>query len=305
MRLRPAFTMLELIFVIVIMGIIGKFGVEFLAQAYRNFISSTINNTLQANSANAVEFIASRLQYRIKDSIIARTGETTTFTPLADASGETFVVLEWVSSDIDNFRATTTPNWSGIIDLDAGNANLLVSPATNTTDINSTIFALSHGNSGVNDAALYFIGSNQDIDGYGWNGTALADQNGSVMHPIKQGTNANEFVPRNGATNATNSFTGVNVYEYYQLTWTANAVVMENYNAGTKMGDLVFYYDYQPWNGEMFYTAGQNIKKFTIMENVSTFQAMAIGSIVKIQLCTKSDLMIEETYSLCKEKTIF
>ena len=74
MKTRSAFTMIELIFVIVVMGIIGKFGVEFLAQAYKSFIFSNVNNTLHSKSASAVEFIASRLQYRIKDSLIMRQG---------------------------------------------------------------------------------------------------------------------------------------------------------------------------------------------------------------------------------------
>ncbi len=64
--------MIELIFVIVIMGIIGKFGVEFLAQAYRSFISTTVNHNLQSSSASAVEFVSTRLQHRIKASTIAR-----------------------------------------------------------------------------------------------------------------------------------------------------------------------------------------------------------------------------------------
>jgi len=42
MKTRAAFTMIELIFVIVVMGIIGKFGVEFLAQAYKSFIFSSV-----------------------------------------------------------------------------------------------------------------------------------------------------------------------------------------------------------------------------------------------------------------------
>lgn len=310
MKVRNAFTMLELVFVIVVMGIIGKFGVEFLAQSYQSFIFSKINNTLQSNSATAVEFIASRLQYRIKDSVVARTGETTSFTALSSASGTTFTVIEWISTDMENFRGGTSPNWSGIIDFDDSNANssTLISPETNTTAINDYISVLSNTNTGINDSALYFIGSNVDINGYGWNGTALTNQN-SVMHPIRKSTVATEldrFIPVQG-NDATvdNSFIGTDVYEYYKLAWTANAIVMEDYNTTTLMGNLVFYYDYQPWSGELFYTAGKNIKKFTIMEDVSTFQAMAIGSIIKIQVCTKSDLITEETYSICKEKTIF
>jgi len=309
MRIRKAFTMLELIFVIVIMGIIGKFGTEFLAQSYKSFIFSSVNNVLQSNSATAVEFIAARLQYRIKDSVIARTGETTAFTPLADADGTTFTVIEWVSADTDNFRGSTSPNWSGIIDLNHADAavNTLVSPATDTNAINSLIGRLSHGTgTSINDAALHFIGANTDINGYGWDGNALTDQNGSVMHPIKAvGGEPTHFTSSNG-----DDFDTVEVYEYYKLAWTANAVVMEDYNTTSKMGNLVFYYDYQPWNGEWFYKTGQNIKSFTIMKQVSTFQSMAIGSIIKIQVCSKSTIIngdenSTEGYSLCKEKTIF
>ena len=54
LKFRNAFTMLELIFVIVIIGILSKFGVEFIAQSYKGFIVSNINNTLQSQSATAV-----------------------------------------------------------------------------------------------------------------------------------------------------------------------------------------------------------------------------------------------------------
>jgi Tfp pilus assembly protein PilE len=309
MKNRAAFTMLELIFVIAVMGIIGKFGVEFLAQAYNSFIFSSVNNELQANSESTVEFIAKRLEGRIKNSVIARTGKTSAFTAIADVNSSiTYKVFEWVSSDEDGFRGTTTPSWSGIIDLNnsASSAIILVSPRTETNTTNALINILSDGNSSINDAALYFIGADDNINGYGWDGNPIVNQF-AVMHPIKAEANITKFHPRNGQTDATNSFAGVDVYEYYKLAWTANAIVMENYNinqyAGKHMGDLVMYYDYQPWNGEKFYDNGKAIKKVTIMKNVSTFEFMSIGSIIKIQVCAKSDLI--EEYSLCKEKTVF
>jgi prepilin-type N-terminal cleavage/methylation domain-containing protein len=294
MKIRNAFTMIELVFVIVVMGIVGKFGVEFLVQAYRNFIFSNVSNTLQANSEIAIEFIANRLQYRIKDSTIAR-DTAGAFVPLANAAGGSYIVLEWIGSDIEGFRGDSLPYWSGVLDLNAGNAAALVSRATDTGSINALIDILSDGDSSINDAALYFIGSNNDINGYGWGG-ALTDQS-SVMHPINSNLVATQFVSR-PATAA--DFTGVDIYEYYKLAWTAYAVAMENYDNATKMGDLVFYYDYQPWNGESYLANG---KKATIMENVSTFQFRAIGSVAKIQVCVKSNLV--EEYSICKEKTIF
>ena len=284
---RAAFTLLELIFVIVIMGILAKFGVEFLSQAYKNFLFSSINAALQSQSEAAVETIASRLQYRIKDSIIARESGGG-FSALAGYTAGSAEILEWIGTDIDGLRGNSMPLWSGVINLGLSGATMLKSPETNTTAIDNFIDTLSYGDSGINNAAIYFIGSDSDINNYGWNGTALADHNTSVMHRINAGANIDEFVSGIGV-----DFNSTDIYEYYQLAWSAYAVVHSN------DGNLTLYYDYQPWEGES-YTSG---KSQLIMENVDTFRFKAIGSIVKIQVCVKTDLV--EEYSLCKEKTVF
>jgi len=294
---KKAFTMIELIFVIVIMGILAKFGVEFLAQAYNNFIFSNVNHTLQAQSAATVESIASRLQYRIKDSIIARQPGVDFQALSGSTLDDNATVLEWVASDIDGYRGNRLPMWSGIIDLADSNAARLSSPETNTNALNTLIGILSHGSgTGINNAALYFIGSDSNVrTGYGWNG-AITNQS-SVMHPIRRSIVAGEenlFIPVRGDNGVDNSFAGVDVFEYYQLAWTAYAV-----EHNTTSGNLTLYFDYQPWQGES-YTDG---KSFLLMQNVDTFRFKAVGSVVKIQVCVNTDLV--EDYSLCKEKTIF
>jgi len=288
LRARRAFSMLELIFVIVIMGIVGKYGTEFLAQSYSSYITTSINNRLLSQSESAIEFVASRLKYRIRDSIIAREAEVTTFDALSSLdSTKEYTVLEWVQKDIDGYRGTTKPYWSGIIDLDASDKDRLVSPETNTTEVNELIGLLSDENSStLADSALYFIGSNSDINGYGWDGNIFTDQT-KVMHPIKASSDEKSFAPSVG------DFLNIDVYEYYQLSWSANALILKD-------STLYFYYDYQPWKGELFYEDG---KKSIVMENVSTFKAIEIGSTIKVQICVKSDMM--EDYSVCKEKTIF
>jgi len=313
-KVKYAFTMIELIFVIVIIGILSKFGIEFLAQAYQSFIFSKVNNTLQAQSEVAVESIASRLQFRIKDSIIARDTVAPIIIPsfqgIQSASthlnSDQYNMLEWVGYDIDGLRGDANATWSGIIDLKPSTSTSLITHATSKNDLNSTIATLSAGNSNngsasvssIDDTAIYFIGSDSNVlTGYGWNGTALSDQNGSVMHPIKMTAN-NIFVSSNG-----DDFNQTDVYEYYQLAWTAYAVVLEG-------SDLFLYYDYQPWNGQKY--SDTNItSKTLLMENVDTFRFKAVGSVVKIQVCVFSTIISGDKnddiggYSLCKEKTIF
>lgn len=292
---KSAFTIIELLFVIIIIGILSKFGFELLRQAYENFIFSNINQQLQANSEMAVESIASRLQYRIKDSVIAR-NPGVAFAGLANSTlGANGTVLEWVGYDIDSLRAGATPSYSGIVDLNHASttATQLLSPETNTTAINATIAALSNGGSGVANSAIYFLGSNSDpmLD-YGWSGAAITDQS-RAMHPVMAGGAINLLIPRNGATNAGSSMAGFDGYEYYQLAWSAYAVALE--------GDSLFlYYNYQPWEGEGY----ANGTKVLLMQNVDTFRFTEVGSIIKVQVCVRST-QTNNNYSICKEKTVF
>jgi len=308
-KLRNAFTMIELIFVIVIMAVLAKFGVEFLAQSYNSFINSKINNELQSNSASAVEFVGKRLEHRIKASTIAREDDGN-FVPLRDYSDDNASIIEWIGADIDGFRGDSNPNWSGVIDLDPAltNSTRLTSIATNTTDINDLINELSYGDSSINDAALYFVNPDSLDINWGWDGNVsrfdtqlgiAGSQN--AIHPIRRSLAAlNEFIPIDG-NGVDNNFTGVEAFEFYQLAWSAYAIGIDDWNTTTSSGTLTLWYDYQPWKGESY---DVDAKTSTIMNNVSSFRFIARDSLIKIQVCVKS-LLTNEEYSICKEKTIF
>lgn len=298
MQKRKAFSMLELIFVIVVIGILSKFGVEFLAQAYRNFIFSSINNRLQAQSEAAVELIAKRLEYRLKGSVVARQGTVGAPTSIRNAAvtGSNWNVLEWAGEDIDGLRGIQAPFWSGVLDLNdpaTTNANL-VSPGTNLSNVSTTITNL--GGNGIGDAAITMIGGEQDPNGWGWTGL-IANNLGRSIHPI--GNNAN---------NLTGVFTNTEVFEFYKLSWTAYGIWHDD-----SSGDLWLYYNYQPWLGD---DLANNGTAQLIMENVSSFQFIAMDNLLKIQVCVDSAGIIsgdsnDDTatasgeYAICKDKTIF
>jgi len=314
---RTAFTMIELVFVIIVMGIIGKFGVEFLAQAYRSFISTSVNHTLQSNSSAAVEFVATRLQHRIKASTVARETNATIspqFSLLSDYYNKTAPIIEWIGADIDGIRDGTLPLWSGVIDLNStiSNATQLFSPATDTSTINTLIQSLSHAAAIQNDMAIYFVNPDAvpDVNRWGWdaNVTRFDLQSNVNIHPvISNAGNVGDFLPVTSDPAVGNSFSGVTAYEYYQLAWTAYAVGINDWNAGTGTGTLTLWYDYQPWKGERYTSA--TTKSATIMENVSSFRFIASESVVKIQVCVKSFIVNGDAddggYSICKEKTVF
>lgn len=302
---RTAFTLIELIFVIVIMGILSKFGVEFLMQAYNTFIYSKINHELQSRSELAVQTIANRLQYRIPQSTIKRIQSTNYFTlasnpPEAGINPDDYNILEWIGYDIDGFRGGSNgkPLWSGVIDLNdtlTTDAKLF-SPDTNTTAINSLIDALS--DSTIANAALFFNSADYDEDGFGWNGGAALNNHTRAMHPVNA-LSANEF----SSSIAGVDFSGMRVYNRYFLAWTAYAVVHDEANA-----QLWLYYDYQPWQGEKYNDfPNNNVKRSLLMDNVDTFRIRPSpdGTLFNIIVCVENNLTVEGTHSLCKEKVIF
>jgi prepilin-type N-terminal cleavage/methylation domain-containing protein len=228
---RNAFTMMELIFVIVIIGIIAKFGIDLLIKAYDNYTFSTVQNRLQSQTATALEEIANRLQYRIKPSVIVYDStknihSPTSFSSLSDASPSlgSNAVLEWIGYDDAGLRGSwngtmNVPDYSGFIDLNDSNASAMLSPETNTTAENDVIAALSNKTSDINDSAIFFVGGDTNVNGFGWHhGTEV-----TAIHPIE--SNATNIHILNG------NFSGVTAYEFYQLAWTAYALVYTGSNS--------------------------------------------------------------------------
>ncbi len=307
---RHAFTMLELMFVIVVIGIIGSVGANVLRVMYDNYISSSVNNQMHAETELALNQIANRLHYRIKDSVIA--ANSAQFDGLSFAQNDVnYTRIEWVGYDIDGWLGdtNTSPTWSGFIDVDAGdtdgdgvinNQNLLLTPGTDTGRVNTIITNVS-GASGttIANAAIFFTGANTDVQsGYGWGGTVLTEQNGTAAHRINVDAGGNIAAFNSG--NADN-FAMVDVYEQYKLAWTAYAVSIDQIDS-----NLYLHYDYQPWEGEQFDTDG---KRVLLLRNVSTVKAQAVGDVIKLQICvdnnTTSGIPANQYYTLCKEKVIF
>ena len=306
MKKKQAFTMIELIIVIVVLGILGKYGVEFMAQAYRNYINQHLMSKLQGSSSIAAEFIASRLKYRIRDSIIIRRRSNfSDFRSLEGYDGTgSYDILEWVAYDGDSFRSGL---WSGIIDQMYAHSTSpapddIYTPGTDTSAVNSYIQTLSNNATTIADAAIYIKNFENDIQtGYGWDGNAITDQN-RTMHPITNDTNVSKF--KSSISGVTLSVVNENIRDdsRYYLSWTAYAVVLN-----TSTSELWFYYDYQPWNGEKYSDA--TTKKKLIMSNVDTFKMIQINEIIKLQVCTTSDINFTtidgDKFAICSEKIVY
>ncbi len=289
--------MVEMIFVIVVLGIVAAIGSGIIAKIYESYIYSRSINNLQTKTELALTQIAKFLSFRIKNSTIARKAPNdTNITSLSMADGS-YKILEWIGYNNEGFEGNDSgPGWSGFIDLSSPQTNKtqVKTPGSHLLFAKNIINALSYGDVNLSDpnssVALIFKGlPNQfDIEQYGWN-----DWNGTKNHNyifrVKNiGNDVLKFVENNAST----------IYEQYQLSWTAYAIVPEG-NITDR--NLTLYYNYRPWMGEKY----SNGNKSTLMEHVSTFKFRQIGSTIRLKLCIFNPIGNDFNITFCKEKVVF
>lgn len=306
---RRAFTMIEMVMVIVVLGIVSMIATDIIATMYRGYIQTKIINDLEQKTDTLINQISKRLQYRIKDTMIAREKGTNDFLAMNsdELNSSSFDMVEWIGYDYESFvgefnatRGFSVPGWSGFIDVDDDDTNN-TKVVTSGSDLNiaeRTILALSNANAGFtvpnNHPALIFKCSKgeSNLSRYGWDYTLsdLADHN-YTLAVSRMGTDVLTFDTVQASRN---------ICEQYYLAWTAYALVPE----GNKVDDfnLTLKYDYQPWYGERY---DQNASSQVLAEHVSTFRVMQVGETIRVKICIQDGNVTGEPVGFCKEKAIF
>jgi len=305
---RRAFTMIELIVVIMIFGIIVMIGSDIFVDIYDNYILVRTTNSLQTRTELALEQIARRLQYRIKDSTIARRDSNLSdYLFLADAN-ESYRILEWIGYADTALKGKWngtfyTPGWSGFIDLDSPDTNIscVSTPGSSLDFADSVISTLSEGNVTLSSAttqkpALVMDGHAGDynVSSYGW--YPYVDNNYALKVHCKDydcTTNKTLLVFDDGSPKE--------IYEHYKLAWSAYALVPQCPAGVTDDCNLTLFYNYQPWEGERY---DQNGTSSLMIEHVSTFKFSQMGDSIRLKLCV-GEHMYDENISFCKEKVVF
>ena len=299
---RRAYTMIELVLVIVVMGIVASIGAEIVSKLYENYIKTEAINRLQSQTELVLDQIAKRLAYRIKGSTIARNSAVfSDYVTLPDANGS-YQILEWIGKDNDSFRGISNPGWSGFVDLDSNDTNRS-QIKTNGSELNTTdifINALSNGDvnltggsSGSSYPAIIFKGgSDYNVTKYGWDGNR-----GEYTYRVSYNPGVNNILHLVDA----NSTYPSEIYEQYNLAWSAYAIVPEG---SPNDFNLTLHYNYQPWENEKY--SDSNTSKSVLIEHASTFRFTQIGETVRIKLCIHDNNRSGNfDFGFCKEKVIF
>ncbi len=269
-KLRSAFSMLELIFVIAILGIVSSIGAEIIAQVYESYIIQRAQYRSSMKTELALNQIANRLRYAIPGTVGFRTTLGDGFNDITEPNAGNDKVLQWVAYDGDSFEAMTggsrKPGWSGFCDIDQSTNTVISTPGSQmalTTEIISNL----GGN--INTSRIYF----PDNSSY-----AVSSGNG-------------ESITLTAAVPA-----GNRIFERYKLAWSSYALEVDGNN------DLILYYNFAPAYGQAI--GGSNE---ILLKDVSNFRFKGSEGSLRIKICKEEQVGFDadDTIHTCKEKVVF
>ncbi|CUV65983.1 conserved exported hypothetical protein [Sulfurovum sp. enrichment culture clone C5] len=300
---RKAFSLVELIFVIVVLGIVASISADTIVQVYKNTVPQKALTIATIKSELAAEQIANRLSYAIPWSMVAKQRNNTTPVQLVDyAVGGPQDTIEWVGMDGDSFEATTTPGWSGYCDINDPAASQTNCPTPGSILGNTNAIIGNLGGVGISDAIVFFK-TDECLNGvqYRFDRIGMDTQN--------YNTNCAFGLNGSAGTNLTMPAGTKIVADMYGVAWSAYALVPTvwrdiNGDNIADVFDLELRYNYQPWLGENFNTFP--LQNQVIATNVSVFRFSQSDNIVRFKICIKQPIGGERTdfVTACKEKVV-
>ncbi len=175
---RWGFSMVEIIFVIVILGIVASIASNIIVQVYENYIIQRAVYRVNLKSELAMNEIINRLTYRVqgttisKDHLAFKGGHPTSddWLPLSEvpAGGIKYTTVEWIGYDNDSFASNATPNWSGVSNYETATIDGFSTPASDLNRTARIVSILSQGRVDLSKdrpAGVIFMQSSNYYDG--------------------------------------------------------------------------------------------------------------------------------------------
>lgn len=292
-KMRAALTLLEVVFVIVILGIVASIGSEIIVKVYENYILQRAQHRSSIKTELVAVQVANRLRYAIPGTVIRRQGLTSPASQAEELStamsyaSDSYKILQWVAYDGDSFEAIDPtsgtgrlPGWSGFCDLNTSDGDTIETPGSRLTLTNTIIANLSKitAPKTIADAVLYF-----------------------PQNPISNisGIVGNETINLDANTSR--------IVEHYKLAWTSYALVaLKNDGSGNPCPlsgepcDLYLYYNFSPT-----YAATIGGTRSLLLKNVTNFKFQGAGRTIRFKVCKEERITDDVNVSTCKEKAVF
>ena len=309
--MKRAFTLLELVVVIVVLGIIAMMSFNAIMNIYSNYFQTKTVNELETQTEIALEQISKRLEHRIKPSVIARKTDGA-FLALNDSGvnlDAKYEILEFIPYAYEIFNdvpsgSNKAGRYSGYADLAKSSpATGLISPGSNFStevvetikdltcreDTNATCVDFTKKDGGV--VAIFSDVYYNVQDSFGYKGDI------TKLDIAKVGVKSTD-----GNTLEISGFGGKQISEQYHLAYTANAIVPEQSadpkDTANGVFDLNLYYDYRPWMGQGY----KNGEKATLAKNVTRFVFTEKNGVIVLKLCMRAK---NSEITICKSKAVY
>ena len=322
--MKRAFTLLELVVVIVVLGIIAMMSFNAIMNIYSNYFQTKTVNELETQTEIALEQISKRLEHRIKPSVIARKtdGEFLALNDNRVNLNANYEILEFIPYAYEIFNDVISLDandhvieqggkagrYSGYADLAKSSpATGLISPGSNFTtgvvetikdltcreDTNATCVDFTKKDGGV---VAIFSDVYYDVQ------NSFGYKDISNLDIAKVGVNGGQS-GLNGNTLEISGFANKQISEQYHLAYTANAIVPEQSadpkDTANGVFDLNLYYDYRPWMGEKYNPNGE---KATLAKNVTRFVFTEKNGVIVLKLCMRAK---NSEITICKSKAVY
>ena len=327
-NIKRAFSLLEVIFVLVILGIVSSISSQIIVQVYENYITQKAIYNVSTKTELVANQIVNRLTYRIQGTTISKDHQAflTQAPPYREGvhwkklqnviiGGEQYTTIEWIGYDNDSFSAEENPAWSGIADYENATNLQFTTPGSNLVKAESIIKNLSKDETGTvqvdlsdsnKPAAVLFEEQDNHYNladdrydpicmgliQHGQSATGTLSSTDCIFSVNRSGSNILQFIVGSQGAKV--------ISERYKLAWSAYAIAPEK-NAKTGLYDLVLYSNYQPWNGDDYIADGT---KNILLRNVSVFKFSENGGTIQFKLCAQENIGQDYNVSTCKEKVV-
>ena len=296
---KKAFTLIEIVFVLIVLGIIASIGSEVLVKIYEHRMLAQATLDASYKTQAALETIAKRLSYRIPDSeVVRKTTDSNDVLPLTSVN-PTYDILEWIGQAYEAYRGRYNgtryvPGYSGFVDLNSsGTTKAKIDTPGSRLDYAADIIYILNGidlNSSNNGIGLIFRGGVQNgnpLRAFNWDYQGTADE---VYTVYRQGQTTLHFDDTSSKKD---------IIEQYYLSYSAYAIVPEKNSEGDY--NLTLYYNYKPWLGEK-YNDGE---KALLVSHISRFKYQKIDQAIELALCAIARVTSDYNVTFCSKKVVF
>jgi len=321
---KKAFTLIEAIFVIVILSFIITGGMMIAGKIYKRNLLISNSLKLQFDTGHTINKLANILYYRVPLTTIGynpKTGDFKYLGNIVDNDGN-YTVFEWLSQSFDIENGL---NFSGFADLYASKKPVLKALDFNASDINETLQnKFNTTDDFKNLVGIIFAGSfdrggegalSDYNDSFGWHGNE-AKYIYKINNYTQDGNDTNLSLKDSNGSDIDNA----RIYEKFYLVDSAYAVArgvdintsadcITNLNIpNNEINNTLFlFYNYRPWKGETFCadTSGNTTGNVEILsKNIAGFNMKSINSHLEMffnAIYKKGNMVIK----VSKQKVLF